>query len=507
MTAMKVLIIGSGPVGSTFARTLWEDLPDAEILMVDIGPKITSRYGTNVKNLATEAERTQAQIRSQGPAQFLYPNLSIHDRANAAPGQLSKLARPGTHLVTLDEAQLSASGMPAAAMSTNVGGMGAHWTCACPRPGRGEAVEFIPAAELDEAFTRAESLLKVSSTVFAESPAGSTILETLSGIFDLHLPSDRKVRRMPLACDSSSGAPIWSGADTVLGHLATPDADSRFRLRSETICRRLLTFNNRVTGAVIEHIPTSQIEEVHADVVVAAADSLRTPQLLWVSGIRPRALGHYLNDHMWTFAAVALHPHLISGSGKSGYRSPDNTIGVFQVPFHGPTHPFHAQIMHMDVSPVQLDGGQPSAAKHVVGTGWSGQKELQFSDCITFSDRDSDYFGMPRMTIDYHLTSTDRATLAAATAEQTCAAAALGSPVFSETPLLVPPGTSLHYQGSVRMGAKDDGESVCDSHSRVWGFENLFVGGNGVIPTATACNPTLTSVALAGRAARFIGEL
>ena len=54
------------------------------------------------------------------------------------------------------------------------------------------------------------------------------------------------------------------------------------------------------------------------------------------------------------------------------------------------------------------------------------------------------------------------------------------------------------------MGAADDGESVCSPDSQVWEVPGLFVAGNGVIPTATACNPTLTAVALAVRGARRI---
>ena len=71
----------------------------------------------------------------------------------------------------------------------------------------------------------------------------------------------------------------------------------------------------------------------------------------------------------------------------------------------------------------------------------------------------------------------------------------------------MPPGTSLHAQGAVSMGAADNGKSVCDSYSLVWGYDNLFVGGNGVIPTAKTSNPTLTSVAMAVRASGKIISL
>ena len=64
---------------------------------------------------------------------------------------------------------------------------------------------------------------------------------------------------------------------------------------------------------------------------------------------------------------------------------------------------------------------------------------------------------------------------------------------------MMPLGASLHYQGTTRMGAADDGASVCCPDSEVWDVPGLFVAGNGVIPTATACNPTLTGVALAVR--------
>ena len=40
---------------------------------------------------------------------------------------------------------------------------------------------------------------------------------------------------------------------------------------------------------------------------------------------------------------------------------------------------------------------------------------------------------------------------------------------FVAEPRLLPNGSSLHYMGTMRMGEADDGTSVADPWSRVWG--------------------------------------
>ena len=42
---------------------------------------------------------------------------------------------------------------------------------------------------------------------------------------------------------------------------------------------------------------------------------------------------------------------------------------------------------------------------------------------------------------------------------------------FVAEPRLLPNGSSLHYMGTMRMGETDDGTSVADPYSRVWGFD------------------------------------
>lgn len=49
-------------------------------------------------------------------------------------------------------------------------------------------------------------------------------------------------------------------------------------------------------------------------------------------------------------------------------------------------------------------------------------------------------------------------------------------------------------------------DSVVDKASRVWGQQDLYLGGCGVIPTRSACDPTLTAACFAIYAAERLIE-
>ena len=126
---------------------------------------------------------------------------------------------------------------------------------------------------------------------------------------------------------------------------------------------------------------------------------------------------------------------------------------------------------------------------------------------LVFSESDTDLAGMPRFTVEFGYSPADRALIDRALDQVRSLAGEFGTFDPDTELALLPPGSSLHQTGTVRAGSADDGTSVCDPDGRVWGFDNLYLAGNGVIPTAMAANVTLAGAVTAVRAARAVAEL
>jgi choline dehydrogenase-like flavoprotein len=376
-----------------------------------------------------------------------------------------------------------------------------HWTCATPRPEGSERIPFIDESEWEELISSAESLLHVTGSAFGDAPQAQAILERVRQEF---APDGLRVRPLPVAADvRADGTLRWGGTDVLLGPLAEGALAQRFELRAETLAVRLVRAGDRVVGAVLRDLRTGAEEEVRADGVVVAADAFHTPQLLWASGIRPEALGRYLTEHPLLFGIVAVRDGVLPPPVRDDRLATDPIRGVVSVVFRDDDHPFHAQLMYSPVCPVALPDNSPyrdnPAGYAMVGYGL--RKFPRPEDQVTFDEATPDENGLPGVVIAYDLTDRERGELELARKFQARAAGVLGDFVENQ-PRLMPSGTSLHFMGTFRIGPADDGTSVCDSHSRVWGVPGLVLAGNGLIPTANACNPTLTSVALAIRGAR-----
>jgi pyranose oxidase len=163
--------------------------------------------------------------------------------------------------------------------------------------------------------------------------------------------------------------------------------------------------------------------------------------------------------------------------------------------------PWHCQIHrdafhYGDLAP-NIDG------RLIVDLRWFGIVEPRYESYLAFSDQHVDAFDMPQPTFNWQLSEEDRKNQHRMMGDMLRAANALGGFLPGSEPQFVAPGLPIHVTGTTRMG-KDPADSVVDRTSKVWGIENLYLGGNGLISRGSASNPTLTSVSMAIKAVEHI---
>lgn len=511
-----VLIIGTGPIGCTYAR--WLVTQGRRVLMVDAGPQHSPRPGEHLKN----AFVYQRNIDKFTPiVQGMLHPISLPPR----PGYTTTLDPISFHpdagiRSAQNPRQDPSTNLEAAAASYAVGGMFTHWTNNTPRhhPTM-ERIPFISDDEWEVLYGLAERTLNTHRDVFTGSIRHTVVKEALQAHYGDRLPHGFGVQELPVAGErrrDNDEFVRYTGADTVLSPLIDEagryDLD-HFRILPQHRVKRLVTSGDRVDCAEVEDLMDWQTIAVRADLFVVACGSILTPQVLWNSNIRPPALGRYLTEHPMTFTQVVLSERLVEqirGDSRFSERlASAEPLDTVPIPMHDPPptvwipvseeRPWHCQI-HRDsfqygALPADID------ERLIVDLRWFGMVDPVATNRVRFEDDFNDKFGMPHPTFEFRLGEDDRRRAHAMMTDMVEAAQVLGGFLIGSEPRFMPPGSSLHFMGTHRMGEADDGTSVTDTFSRAWGFRNLYLGGNGQIPMPTASNPSLTSVALAIRSA------
>jgi len=490
-----VLVVGSGIMGSLVARLLRDTDPALHITMVDGGTPIGRTPGLHLHDLDDPVLWSRYNEQIATGIQGMYTGAA----AVREPADSLDALPPGmVHALAFGE---DAKAMPQAALAWNAGGMGVHWTAATPWPAGDEVFDFGDpdrwAADLDTA----HHLLGVTSSPIGPTTIGRLVLDVLRRRYDGVGPDDRRPQPMPMAVEATASGPMPRTAPgTIFPPIATGE-DPAFTLRTGTLAASLNVSGDRVTGARLRSAADGTESELRADTVVLCADALRTPQLLFASGIRPEALGRHLNEHAFVTARVLLDTERfgIDVTALPLPRPGEFSTDSLWLPQNGPVQPFHGQIMNR----TYVDGdGHPLA--HSVGLSLYVPVQSRPENRLVFSRTETDLAGLPRIGVEFGHSDADRALIRRAFDEVRSIAEQFGPFDPDTESALLPPGSSLHVTGTVRAGATDDGTSVCDPDGRVWGLGNLYLAGNGVIPTPMAANVTLTGAVTAVRAARAV---
>lgn len=496
MSDTDVLIIGGGIMGAAIARLLREQRPAAEITIVDAGPPLGPVVGQHLHDVQDPQLWEAYNWAVSAGVQSLYVGAATRDHVAADIADVE----PGMYF--LSDFRDDAAAMPGAAIGWNGGGMGVHWTAATPWPYGFEVPAFIDAAQWAADLATAQRTLQVHPRPYGPSPEGDRVLEELATVFGPLSDPGRGPQAMPMAVTpDGAGYAERVGPGRIFPPLHTGD-DPAFRHRAHTLCLAVLHDGQRATGARCRDLGTGEEYVVTADHVVVCADAMRTPQLLWASGIRSTALGRNLNEHAFLSGRVIVDLDRLGidvGAIAPPWRG-ESVTGSYWLPHSGPRQPFQGQI---STQPILADDLRTPVGL-LTGLSWYVPFETHDGNYLEFSDDEHDLAGMPRITVHFAPTERDLATLETGRAGQRLAGDTLGDFDPDADSALLAAGSSLHYTGTVRMGPADDGTSVCDTDGRIWGMDNVYVAGNGVVPTPLACNSTLTGMITAVRAARAL---
>ncbi|WP_332695963.1 GMC family oxidoreductase [Halalkalibacter lacteus] len=463
-TDYDVLIIGSGAGGGAVLRRLAEQWRNSEkkVGMIEAGSLLLP---THVRNIPT--------INDTRFSQYFHT--------------ISKWT--GKYLPDF----------PGARQLFALGGRTLFWGMSAPRMDDSEFSDWpIPLKEMKYYYNIAEKVMRVS-TAYME---GSSIQEIL--LKRLHENGFPEARDVPTPADLEvtkygqiHSDVFWSSISALAYALNRMPFDLAVNARAV----KVMVEQNQVVGVKVMS-PTKRTYVLKAQTIVLSGSTFETPRLLLHSGIKGRAVGHYLTNHSFLLATAKVSrqefPEVL---GTLSIFIPQTKKRLYQIQMGGPGGDDQWYLWYPQYEE------KPLLDEILIGISAFGKVESRFENYVTLDPYKQDAYGVPKINVNFSYSQQDTEIIHQMADALNQVSSAMKAPLIvpnsQQAICLMPPGSDYHEVGTCRMG-DDPHTSVTNRYGQVHGVAGLYVADNSVFPSMGAANPTLTTVALSIRTADYI---
>jgi choline dehydrogenase-like flavoprotein len=297
------------------------------------------------------------------------------------------------------------------------------------------------------------------------------------------------------------GCPTNAGKSTLNTYIHDTWATGKLQLRANSKVERIVIEDGEAKGVEYTDADGS-LQRVDAGVVVAAAGTLNTPQLLLRSGMPESASSALIGRNL------GFHPaRIVYGL----FDEPQDAHMVYPITTHCMNHQhdedggFVVEATTI-MDPIAFattteDDDGPLWGDRLVDTmrsfrHWVGLLAMTNDDnngAVLLDDDGNERF-------EANFTPDERERMDGAFAFTKDVLTAAGATDVKWTGLV-----TTHVQGTCRMGS-DPARSVVDVNAQSWDVKRLYVGDGSLVPRTLSVNPSLTFMALAGRLAGHLHE-
>jgi choline dehydrogenase-like flavoprotein len=531
-----VIVVGSGATGGAAARKLTEG--GLRVLVLEAGHPIASAsdYGSfftnGIRTLYRHFVSGRQDVQKAHPTYWAtHPDFFVDDRDNpyttpeGKPFRWIRTRRVGGRSLIWDAVTPRFSDFDFKAAARD--GYGPEWP--------------ITHADLAPYYADLERFLGVhgSRAGLAQMPDGEFLdarpMTPAEAVFKERVErqfGDRKVlisRGLHGGRNPAPGqlAPKISSTATTL---RAADATGRLTLRPNSIVSRILVEQDgrRATGVELIDAVTGEIEEVSARVVFLCASTIESLRILMnsQSSAHPRGigassgvLGHYLMDHSAGNVYFVMPDVRDDGIKYDLFGSDSIMIPRYQNLGSKREEYLRGFGIWGGIQRLPVPGFLRKNPEVPFGFLCGRSETLPHFDNRVELDPDvKDKWGLPAAHIVCEWKEGDLALAAAARRETQEVVEAAGGKVVGVTDVfhtpfvgshiqrmqkewkLSTPGMFVHEVGGARMGS-DPSTSVLDPYCRAWDTPNVYVTDGACWPTSGWQNPTLTEMAVTGRAA------